>query len=209
LCLEELVLPSSEQIPQNEVAPVADIWQQLHISEHYANKETIMWNRLSNYVEQGNKYISSIHDNKWFRGWEGRPDGCSLKPVTLAALNACKSIPDDHVKQIFVYLDGSSNTIDSEPVMSWGFCCFKVDIDLNHDLFFSSGGIVCVDKESPLYFGAGTCNSFTAELQANVRARLWLLQSGLAEYTSVVFLFDNQTAADVIGKSVSRSNCNM
>ena len=104
------------------------------------------------FVEQGNKYISLIHDTKWFRGWEGRPDGCSLKPVTLAALNACRCIPDDQVKQIFVYLDGSPNTIDSEPVMCWGFCCFKVDIDLNHDLFFSSGGVMCVDKESPLYF---------------------------------------------------------
>ena len=33
LCLEELVLPSSELIPQNEVAPVADaeIWQQLNL----------------------------------------------------------------------------------------------------------------------------------------------------------------------------------
>ena len=95
-----------------------------------------------------------------------------MKPITLAALDACESIPDVHVKQILVYLDGSSNTIDSEPVMSWGFCCFYVDSDLNRDLFFSSGGIMCIDKESPLYFGAETCNSFTAELQANVMARL-------------------------------------
>ena len=176
LCLEELVLPSSEPIPPKEVAPVidddADIWQQLNISDHYSNKETIMWNHLSNYVEIGNEYISLIHDKKWFRGWEGRPDGCCLKPITLAALNACVSIPDDHVKQIYVYLDGSSNTIDSEPVMSWGFCCFKVDKDLNHDLFFSFGGIMCTDKESEWYFGAETCNSFTAELQSNVMARL-------------------------------------
>ena len=128
LCLEELVLPSSELIPHNEVAPVADaeIWQQFDISDNYACKETIMWNRLSNYVEQGNVYISAIHDNKRFRGWDGRPDGCNLKPTTLAALNARKSIPDDQVKQI----------------------------ELDHDLFFSPGGIMCVDKESPLHFSA-------------------------------------------------------
>ena len=43
LCLEELVLPSSEQTPPKEVAPVADadMWQQLNISEHYASKDTI------------------------------------------------------------------------------------------------------------------------------------------------------------------------
>ena len=88
--------------------------------------------------------------------WLGRKtDGCSLKPVTLAALNACKNIPADHARQIYGYLDGSSNTIDSEPVMSWGFCCFYVDSDLKHDLFFSSGGIMCIDKESPLYFWCG------------------------------------------------------
>ena len=68
LCLEELVLPSSEPIPPKEVAPVLDadavIWQQLNISDHYSNKETIMWNHLSNYVELGNEYINSVHDKK-------------------------------------------------------------------------------------------------------------------------------------------------
>ena len=92
--------------------------------------------------------------------------------MTLAALNACESIPDDQVKQIYVYLDGSSNTIDSEPVMSWGFCCFRIGDELNHDLFFSSGGIMCSDVNSPLFFGADKCSSFTADLQANVMARL-------------------------------------
>ena len=159
------------RIPQNEVAlaAAAEIWQQLHVSDHYASKESIMWNRLSDYVEKGNEYISAIHDNEWFRGWDGRPDGCSLKPVTLAALNACTCTPDDDVKQIFVYLDGSSSTIDSEPVMSWGFYGFEVDVDLKHDLFFAFGGIMCVDKESPLYFGAESCNS----LAANCRRMLW------------------------------------
>ena len=92
LCLEELVLPSSELDPQNEVAPETrfgvtsiktlvgsgplqsapsidtdeDIWQQISISEHYSSKETIMWNHLSNYVETGNLYISSIHDENGF-----------------------------------------------------------------------------------------------------------------------------------------------
>ena len=118
--------------------------------------------------------------------------------MTLAALNACVRIPDGEVKHIYVYLDGSSSTIDSEPVMSWGFCCFKVDKDLNHDLFFSSGGIMCTDKDSQLYFGAESCNSFTAELQPNVMARLWLLQSGIPEHLSIIFLFDNQSAADAV-----------
>ena len=130
--------------------------------------------------------------------------------MTLAALNACVCIPDGEVKHIYVYLDGSSNTIDSVPVMSWGFCCYKVDKDLNHDLFSSSGGIMCTDKESEWYFGAETCNSFTAELQSNVMARLWLLQSGITEDHSIIFLFDNQSAADaVVGKSVSRTNRTM
>ena len=69
---------------------------------------------------------------------------------------------------------------------------------------------MCIDKESPLYVGADKCNSFTAELQANVMARLWLLQSGIDDQLSVVFLYDNKAAADaVIGKSVSRTNSMM
>ena len=46
---------------------------------------------------------------------------------------------------------------------------------------------MCRDEESPLYLGAEKDNSLTAELQANVMARLWLLQSGLAEHTRVFF----------------------
>ena len=111
-----------------------------------------MRENMAKYVEKGNRFISLLHDSKWFRGWKGLPEGCTLKSVTAAAFNSCVKIEDDKVKQIFVYLNGSSTTNDSETFMSWGFCCFKVDKDLNHDLFFSSGGIMCVDKESPLYF---------------------------------------------------------
>ena len=69
---------------------------------------------------------------------------------------------------------------------------------------------MCVDKENPLYFGAETCNSFTAELQANVMARLWLLQSGISDHIGIIFLYDNQSAADaVVGKTVSRTNSTM
>ena len=130
--------------------------------------------------------------------------------MTAAALKTCVKIDDADVRKIFIYLDGSSDTQDSEPVMSWGFCCFRIDEELNHDLFFSSGGIMCTDVESPVYFGAEQHNSFTAELQANVMARLWLLQSGVSEHIKIEFLYDNQAAADaIVGKAVSRSNCMM
>ena len=60
---------------------------------------------------------------------------------------------------------------------------------------------MCCDCESALYFGVETYNSFTAEMQANVMARLWLLQSGLCEHSVVVFLYDSKAAADAaIGK---------
>ena len=133
-----------------------------------------------------------------------------MKQVTTAALNVCSPIASDKISQIFVYLDGSATMCDDEPIMSWGFCCFKVDIDFNHDLFFSSGGVICTDRDSQLYFGAEKHNSFTAELYANVMARMWLLQSGIVEKSNVVFLYDNQAAAlAVIGKVVSRSNCTL
>jgi hypothetical protein len=186
------------------------MWLNLEVSEYYAQKETIMWENMAKYVEKGNDYISMLHDTRWFRGWEGLPEGCTLKPVTAAAFNSCVKLEASDVKQIFIYLDGSSATHDSEPVMSWGFCCFKIDKELNHELFFSSGGIMCSDEDSHLYFGAERHNSFTAELQANVMARLWLLQSGVAESIKIVFLYDNQSAADaIVGKSVSRTNCIM
>ena len=159
---------------------------------------------MAKYVEKGNELINLLHDTDLFRGWEGLPDGCTLKPVTAAAFNCCIKIADQNVKQIFVYLEGSSTTHDLEPVMSWGFCCFKIDEELNHDLFFSSGGIMCSDVDSHLFFGADFNNSFIAELQANVMARLWLFQFGVDEHIKIVFLYDNQAAADaIVGQAVS------
>ena len=108
-----------------------------------------MWDHMARYVEKGNEYIGLLYDTKWFRGWVGLPEGCTLKPVTAAAFNSCVRIEEDKVTQIFIYLDGSSTTQVSEPVMSWGVCCSKIDEDLNHDLFFSSGGIMCSDEDSP------------------------------------------------------------
>ena len=97
-----------------------------HVSEYYAEKENIMWDKMSNYVVRGNNLISSIHDKKMFHGWQGAPDGCRMKQVTIAALNVCSPIASDKISQIFVYLDGSSAMCDSEAIMSWGFCCFNV-----------------------------------------------------------------------------------
>jgi len=197
-----------QPIHSTEASP--DMWLNLEVSDYYAQKETIMWEQVTKYVEKGNEYISFLHDTKWFRGWEGLPEGCTLKPVTAAAYNCCVHVGDEEIEQIFIYLDGSSATHDSETVMSWGFCCFRIDADLNHDLFFSSGGIMCSDVESPVYFGAEKHNSFTAEPQANAMARLWLLQSGVPAHIKIVFLYDNQAAANaIVGKSVSRANCIM
>ena len=42
-------------------------------------------------------------------------------------------------------------------------------------------------EDSPLYFGAEKFNSFTAELQAHVMARLRVLQSGVGEHIKIVF----------------------
>ena len=148
LCLDELIKDDSID-PQPSVCPSGpspDMWLNLEVSEYYAHKETIMWEHMAKYIEQGNIYISMLHDTKWFRGWGGLPEGCTLKPVTAAAYGCCVHIKEEDVEQIFIYLDGSSATHDSEPVMSWGFCCFRIDSDLNHDLFFSSGGIMCSDE---------------------------------------------------------------
>ena len=103
LCLEELVLPSSELIPPKEVAPEvdadadalsrhfllkgglvksdadadADILQQFTISEHHSSKGTIMWNHMSNYVEIGNEYINSIHDKNGSEAGQVDPMGAA------------------------------------------------------------------------------------------------------------------------------------
>ena len=55
LCLDELVIPPSEVVPQNEATPEADVdicqhvpesspdmWLKLEVSEYYAQKEAIM-----------------------------------------------------------------------------------------------------------------------------------------------------------------------
>ena len=69
---------------------------------------------------------------------------------------------------------------------------------------------MCIDNESTLYFGAESNNPFTAELQANVMASLWLLKSGISDHLGITFLYDNQAAADAaVGKAVSRTNSTM
>ena len=80
-------------------------------------KETLMWDKMSNYVIRGDNLICSIHDQKWFHGLLGAPDGCRMKQVTTAALNVCSPIASDKISQIFVYLDGPATTYDSEPIM--------------------------------------------------------------------------------------------
>ena len=45
---------------------------------------------------------------------------------------------------------------------------------------------MCSDEANPIYFGAELNNSFTADLQTNVMARLWSLQSGVPEHTKIV-----------------------
>ena len=64
-------------------------------------------------------------------------------------------------------------------------------------------GIVCTDVESDTCFGVETCNSFTAEMHANVFA----LQSSIEDETNVAFLCDNQAAAQAVtGQVVSWTN---
>lgn len=46
---------------------------------------------------------------------------------------------------------------------------------------------MCSDDDSPFFSGADKCKSFTTELQANVMARLRLLQSGADEHIKIVF----------------------
>ena len=65
LCLDELLVkPIIEQIPLSDEVSSHEMWENLSVSEYYAEKETIMWDKMSAYVLRGNDLISSIHDNK-------------------------------------------------------------------------------------------------------------------------------------------------
>ena len=80
----------SEDVPsQTEAESSSEMWLNLSVSGNHARKETIMWDHVAKYLEQGNQYIGLLHDTKWFRGWDGLPDGCTLKPVTAAAFTCC------------------------------------------------------------------------------------------------------------------------
>ena len=99
--------------------PEKEMWLNMYTSdyyEYYTQKETIR-DHMAKYVEKGNRYIGLLNDNTWFRGWDGLPDGCALKPVTAAAFNCCVKVEEEDVRQIFIYLDGSSTTHESESVM--------------------------------------------------------------------------------------------
>ena len=129
-----------------------NLWQQLSVSEYNQTMELKMWHTMSNYHDHGNRLIDLLTGSQWFRGWDGIPLGCTVKESTRLALQLNHHIEHRDTKQIFVYLDGSSSNVENGPRMSWGFCCFRVDEELNHDLFFSSGGIIYTDVDSPGFF---------------------------------------------------------
>ena len=104
----------------------------------------------------------------------------------------------------FIYVDGSHQLVDSSDVLSWAIAVFHVDTRMVHKCVFSSGGLICVDRDSPLFLGATTFNSFSAEVYANVMARLYILQVGddIYEYP-ICILYDSTSAADVVSGRAS------
>ena len=85
-----------------------------------------MWDHMARYVEKSNAYVGLLLDTKWFRGWEGLPEGCTLKPVTAAAYSCCFKIDDvKYRRQIVVYLDGSPITQEARTSYELGVLLFQ------------------------------------------------------------------------------------
>ena len=104
--------------------------------------ESKMWDSISDLGDLGNKMIESLRKQQWFRGWQGIPLGCNAKPITLAALRACRPISEDNKVGVLIYLDGSDTHHEGEPIMTWGFRgflliartitnCFSVLVELS------------------------------------------------------------------------------
>ena len=152
VCLDELVVDGPLQIAS---VAEASMWDEIPISDHYQRMESKMWTHVSDYSSYGQKLIDLVRGNSWFQGWDGLPLGCKVKGCTRVALQSSSPVSVVDTCQIFVYLDGSSLCNDEGPLMTWGFCCFNVDKDDNHNLIYSSGGIVDTDEASHLFFRSG------------------------------------------------------
>ena len=161
VCLDELVRrpPGPEDLVGD-----AQLWSDIDVDTGLAADEDKIWSRLSEISVSGSQMLDDLCQAGWMRGSDGLHDGMSVVKCTAAALAISHPISDSDTSYIHIYIDGSAQCIDDNNVMSWGIACFRVDSSFNHDLFFTTGGVINTDASAPDYLGADGHNSYVAEV---------------------------------------------
>jgi hypothetical protein len=178
-------------------------WQKFDIPSDCAEAENNMWAQLSDANIRGNELIECCIHDSWFGNSLTCVDNCVLHNNTRISMQMLRPIDASNVSTIYIYIDGSSQNVGGDSVMSWSIACFATDNDLNHDLIFVSGGTV---PNTPGQFGfieKLPDDSFSAEAFANLMARLWVLQSpNWIKQCVNVICFDSMSANDMVNDKV-------
>ena len=174
-------------------------WQKFNIPSSCAEAENSMWGHLSEANIRGNALIEKCCNSSWFGNSLTCVDNCVLHNNTRTSMQLLQSIDVSNVSTVYIYIDGSSQNVGGEPVMSWSIACFATDELLNHDLIFVSGGTV---PNTPGQFGfveVLPCDAFSAEAFANLMARLWVMQAPMCIKQCVnVICYDSISASDLV-----------
>ena len=93
---------------------------------------------------------------------------------------------------------------------TWSLSVFCEYEDGSQSLLGSTGGRVLTDPQSPAFVGVTQLSSFTAEVQAQVLARLYLCQTSMIPHgSSVEIIFDSMSADDCCRGVGGSSGCQL
>ena len=156
ICLDEAIPHQAPHVPAANT-----MWEPIEVNAEDTDFESKLWDKFSSIGNGGHRLIERLQST-WMRGCHGLPDGCKLKPCTAVAYNHLQTIPKDSHFHLHIYIDGSAQTVEDSKVMTWGMAVFKVDECLNHELIFSTGGLVEQDPSSCAYMGRHATTGYSA-----------------------------------------------
>ena len=149
------------------------------VSNSSAEVESKIWSQLDSYVLHGSDVLLQLQQN-WLHLRPGMTIGCPIAPSTRAGLMLLAPSSDAPVKTIFIYVDGGYLPHLDDGVLAqstWGLCVITEHLDGAQVLQGCLGGWVSNHVGDGVSVGIKEHNSFAAEIQAHLFARLLLVQS--------------------------------
>ena len=124
--------------------------------------------------------IFKILCSDWLRLRPGLQIGCPIADSTRGGLVLLVPSSSSPITTIFIYVDGGHQPNPKDDDLSsctWGLCVITEHLNGEQVLQGCTGGWVSNVANDGIHAGAVELNSYTAEIQAHLFARLLLLQS--------------------------------